>query len=77
MAMEGLKKFLVCLCAAAVAGLASIVFVFTWVLHFREGLAWDGGLAEFNWHPALMVTGFIFLQGLGEWHQIPQVASGI
>lgn len=68
--MEDLKKFVVGLCAAAAVGLVSIIFVFRWVLHFREGLAWDGGLAEFNWHPVLMVTGFIFLQGMGEWNKV-------
>ncbi|KAI4805281.1 hypothetical protein CesoFtcFv8_013811 [Champsocephalus esox] len=63
MAMENFKHFLVVLSVAAAAGLVSIIFVLIWVLHFREGLAWDGGPAEFNWHPVLMVIGFIFLQG--------------
>lgn len=66
MAMENFKHFLVVLSVAAAAGLVSIIFVLIWVLHFREGLAWDGGPAEFNWHPVLMVIGFIFLQGTGE-----------
>lgn len=65
-AMEGFRHFLVALCAAGAVGLVSIIFVLRWVLHFKEGFAWDGGLAEFNWHPVLMVTGFIFLQGVGE-----------
>lgn len=64
--MENFRRFLAAL-SAAVVGVVSIVLVLTWVLHFREGLAWDGGLAEFNWHPVLIVTGFIFLSGLGEW----------
>nr|XP_004557779.2 cytochrome b reductase 1 [Maylandia zebra] len=62
--MENLKHFLLALCAATAAGFVSIIFVFRWVLYFKEGLAWDGGLAEFNWHPVLAVTGFIFLQGI-------------
>lgn len=66
MAMENLKRFLVALCAAAAAGVASIIFVLIWVLLYKEGLAWDGGLAEFNWHPVLIVIGFIFLQGMGK-----------
>lgn len=66
MAMENLVQFLVALSAAAAVGFVSIIFVLRWVLHYKEGLAWDGGLAEFNWHPVLMVTGFIFLQGMGE-----------
>ncbi|XP_070771234.1 plasma membrane ascorbate-dependent reductase CYBRD1 [Enoplosus armatus] len=61
--MENLKQFLVALSAAAAVGFVSIIFVLRWALHYKEGLAWDGGLAEFNWHPVLIVTGFIFLQG--------------
>lgn len=61
--MENYGRFLVALCAAAFLGLLSIIFVLVWVLHYKEGLAWDGGLAEFNLHPLLMVAGFIFLQG--------------
>ncbi|XP_035532523.1 cytochrome b reductase 1 [Morone saxatilis] len=62
--MEDWKQFLAALCAAAAAGVLSIIFVLRWALHYKEGLAWDGGLAEFNWHPVLIVTGFIFLQGI-------------
>lgn len=65
--MENFRRFLAALSTAVAVGVVSIVLVLTWVLHFREGLAWDGGLAEFNWHPVLIVTGFIFLSGLGEW----------
>lgn len=61
--MENYARFLFVLCAAALAGSLSIIFVLIWVLHYREGLAWDGGAAEFNWHPLLMVAGFIFFQG--------------
>lgn len=61
--MENFRQFLIALCAAATVGVVSIIFVLRWVLHFKEGLAWDGGLAEFNWHPVLIVIGFIFLQG--------------
>ncbi|XP_067459652.1 plasma membrane ascorbate-dependent reductase CYBRD1 [Thunnus thynnus] len=64
MAMESLKQFLIVLSAAAAVGFVAIIFVLRWVLHYREGLAWDGGPAEFNWHPVLIVTGFIFLQGI-------------
>ncbi|XP_045910763.1 plasma membrane ascorbate-dependent reductase CYBRD1 [Micropterus dolomieu] len=64
MAMEHLAQFVVALSVASAAGFVSIIFVLRWVLHYKEGLAWDGGLAEFNWHPVLIVTGFIFLQGI-------------
>ncbi|XP_042350849.1 plasma membrane ascorbate-dependent reductase CYBRD1 [Plectropomus leopardus] len=62
--MEKSIQVLVALCAAAAAvGVVAIIFVLRWVLHYKEGLAWDGGLAEFNWHPVLIVIGFIILQG--------------
>lgn len=60
------SKLLLALGSAAAIGIISIIFVLRWVLHFKEGLSWDGGLAEFNWHPVLVVVGFIFLQGMGE-----------
>ncbi|XP_068602740.1 plasma membrane ascorbate-dependent reductase CYBRD1 [Brachionichthys hirsutus] len=62
--MEHFKHFVVALCAAAAAGAAAVVFVLRWVLHYREGLAWDGSPAQFNWHPLLMLSGFIVLQGI-------------
>nr|XP_046261212.1 plasma membrane ascorbate-dependent reductase CYBRD1 [Scatophagus argus] len=64
MAMENFKQFLVALSAAAAVGVVSIIFVLRWALYYKGGLAWDGGLAEFNWHPVLIVIGFIFLQGM-------------
>lgn len=64
--MENFRLFLVLFVSALSVGFVSIVFVIRWVLYFKEGLAWDGGLAEFNWHPLLVVIGFIFLQGLGK-----------
>lgn len=64
--MENHRPFLVLLSFAFAVGFISVVFVLRWVLHFREGLAWDGGAKEFNWHPLLAVTGFIFLQGIGK-----------
>lgn len=67
--MENFKVFLVALCGAAAVGFVSIIFVLRWTLYYKEGLAWDGGLAEFNWHPVLTVIGFIILQGLGEWNK--------
>lgn len=62
--MEKRPQFLLALSAAAAVGLVAIVLVLRWVLHFREGLAWNGGLAEFNWHPVLIVIGFVVLQGI-------------
>lgn len=64
--MENFKQFLFALSAAVSVGFVSTIFVLRWVFYFKEGLAWDGEFAEFNWHPVLMVTGFIFMQGIGE-----------
>ncbi|XP_068185759.1 plasma membrane ascorbate-dependent reductase CYBRD1 [Antennarius striatus] len=63
MAMDGPKQLLMALCAAAAVGVTSVIFVLIWVFNYKEGLAWDGGLAEFNWHPVLIVFGFIAVQG--------------
>ncbi|XP_015262753.1 PREDICTED: cytochrome b reductase 1 [Gekko japonicus] len=62
--MEGYWLFLALLVSALLLGFLSVIFVLVWVLHYREGLAWDGRAAEFNWHPVLMITGFVFVQGI-------------
>uniref|UniRef100_A0A8C6VB15 Plasma membrane ascorbate-dependent reductase CYBRD1 n=1 Tax=Naja naja TaxID=35670 RepID=A0A8C6VB15_NAJNA len=62
--MEDYKLFLAFLASALLLGLLSVVFALVWVLSYREGLAWNGGLAEFNWHPLLIITGFVFIQGI-------------
>ncbi|XP_021050311.1 cytochrome b reductase 1 [Mus pahari] len=64
MAMEGYRGFLGLLVSALLVGFLSVIFVLVWVLHFREGLGWNGGGLEFNWHPVLAVTGFVFIQGI-------------
>ncbi|KAL7991635.1 hypothetical protein Chor_015891 [Crotalus horridus] len=62
--MEGFKLFLAFFVSALLLGFLSVVFALVWVLHYREGLAWNGDLAEFNWHPVLIITGFVFIQGI-------------
>ncbi|NXR73318.1 CYBR1 reductase, partial [Pycnonotus jocosus] len=62
--MEDYRRFLALLASAVLVGLASVIISFVWVLHYREGLSWDGSSAEFNWHPVLIVMGFVFLQGI-------------
>ncbi|KAJ3591770.1 hypothetical protein NHX12_006902 [Muraenolepis orangiensis] len=64
MATQDYKQLVFALLAAVTFGVVSVILVLVWVLHYREGLAWDGGSAEFNWHPVLNVIGFIFLQGI-------------
>ncbi|CAO2597117.1 Plasma membrane ascorbate-dependent reductase CYBRD1 [Lemmus lemmus] len=62
--MESYRGFLGLLVSALLVGFLSVLFVLVWVLHYREGLGWDGGALEFNWHPVLAVTGFVFIQGI-------------
>ncbi|KAM5265179.1 plasma membrane ascorbate-dependent reductase CYBRD1 isoform 2-T2 [Hipposideros larvatus] len=64
MAMDGYRGFLGLLVSALLVGFLSVIFTLIWVLHYREGLGWDGGASEFNWHPVLVVTGFVFIQGI-------------
>ncbi|XP_072435433.1 plasma membrane ascorbate-dependent reductase CYBRD1 [Chiloscyllium punctatum] len=63
--MENFRQFVGFLVGAAFLGTLSVVFVLVWVFHWREGLAWDHGLREFNWHPVLSTVGFIFMNGFG------------
>lgn len=65
MAMAGYKGFLGLLVSALLVGFLSVIFTLIWVLHYREGLGWDGTELEFNWHPVLLITGFVFIQGIG------------
>ncbi|XP_066468325.1 plasma membrane ascorbate-dependent reductase CYBRD1 [Tiliqua scincoides] len=62
--MERFWLFLVFLGSALLLGFLSVVFALVWVLRYREGLGWNGGSEEFNWHPVLVVTGFVFVQGI-------------
>lgn len=64
MAMAGYKGFLGLLVSALLVGFLSVIFTLIWVLHYREGLGWDGTELEFNWHPVLLITGFVFIQGI-------------
>ncbi|CAD7690578.1 unnamed protein product [Nyctereutes procyonoides] len=62
--MDGYRGFLGLLVSALLVGFLSVIFSLVWVLHYREGLGWDGTALEFNWHPVFMVTGFVFIQGI-------------
>uniref|UniRef100_A0A8B9ED28 Plasma membrane ascorbate-dependent reductase CYBRD1 n=1 Tax=Anser cygnoides TaxID=8845 RepID=A0A8B9ED28_ANSCY len=57
--MEGYRRFLALLVSALLLGFVAVVCSIVWVLRYREGLGWDGGAAEFNWHPVLVVTAII------------------
>ncbi|XP_063789548.1 plasma membrane ascorbate-dependent reductase CYBRD1 [Pseudophryne corroboree] len=62
--MEGYKTFLILLVSSLLLGLILITFAFVWIFVYAEGLGWDGSNPEFNWHPLLMITGFIFIEGI-------------
>eukprot|EP00246_Nothoceros_aenigmaticus_P005070 TRINITY_DN168_c0_g1_i1.p1 TRINITY_DN168_c0_g1~~TRINITY_DN168_c0_g1_i1.p1 ORF type:complete len:235 (+),score=29.47 TRINITY_DN168_c0_g1_i1:58-762(+) len=49
--------------AVHVLGLAAIVLVLVWSIHFRGGLAWSSSDKNliFNLHPPLMIGGFLFV----------------
>lgn len=70
MAMEGYRGFLGLLVSALLVGFLSVIFTLIWVLHYLEGLGWDAREPEFNWHPVLVVTGFVFIQGIGTGHLV-------
>uniref|UniRef100_A0A2I3GYA6 Cytochrome b reductase 1 n=2 Tax=Nomascus leucogenys TaxID=61853 RepID=A0A2I3GYA6_NOMLE len=74
-AMEGYWRFLALLGSALLVGFLSVIFALVWVLHYREGLGWDGSALEFNWHPVLMVTGFVFIQGIASFRFFSLSAS--
>ncbi|XP_027534384.1 DDB1- and CUL4-associated factor 17 isoform X5 [Neopelma chrysocephalum] len=62
--MEDYGPFLVLLASALLVGFVSVILSLVWVFQYREGLSWDGGAGEFNWHPVLIITGFVFIQGI-------------
>ncbi|NXM56331.1 CYBR1 reductase, partial [Illadopsis cleaveri] len=62
--MEDYGRFLALLASALLVGFVSVVLSFVWVFQYRGGLSWDGSSREFNWHPILIVMGFVFIQGI-------------
>ncbi|NWS23950.1 CYBR1 reductase, partial [Polioptila caerulea] len=62
--MEDYGRFLALLASTLLVGFVSVILSLVWVFHYREGLSWDGSLGEFNWHPVLIITGFVFIQGI-------------
>ncbi|NWY48219.1 CYBR1 reductase, partial [Sylvia atricapilla] len=62
--MEDYGRFLALLASALLVGFVSVVLSLVWVFQYRGGLSWDGSSREFNWHPILIVMGFVFIQGI-------------
>lgn len=45
-----------------------VILVGVWTGVYLNGLGWTGSIPpvlQLNWHPLLMVTGFVFMQGNG------------
>ena len=47
-------------------GFVCIILVCIWTDKYLGGFAWDGSSKMFNWHPLLMVMGFVYFYGNGE-----------
>lgn len=57
--------FLVFLAEILMFGLLSLVLF--WAVYYRGGFGWRDQLSlEFNFHPVLMICGFIFFSGHGK-----------
>ncbi|XP_053181225.1 lysosomal membrane ascorbate-dependent ferrireductase CYB561A3 isoform X1 [Scomber japonicus] len=63
--MRSVVSFYLCYLLCLGLGLACVVCVCLWNVHWRKGFAWDGSGLQFNWHPVLMVTGLVVLYGMG------------
>lgn len=51
--------------AAQIFAILSIILVIVWCNQFLGGFDWSDKGQRFNWHPVLMVVGFVFLYGNG------------
>ena len=49
-------------------GLLSIILASIWLGHFQGGFNWSAETPklEFNYHPLMMILGFIFIHGNGK-----------
>jgi len=59
------KGFVPLFIAAQVFAVASVVLVIVWSSRHLGGYDWSNAGTRFNWHPTLMVVGFVFLYGNG------------
>lgn len=59
------KRFRLLYSGSLVVGLILVLLTFIWVFHFRGGIGWNDPKIEFNWHPLLMIIGFVFLYAQG------------
>lgn len=64
---QRLEGFNFLLIVTELFGAFLITLVIIWTAHFRGGFSWRWDPAhEFNWHPLLMVIGFVFLYANGK-----------
>jgi heme/copper-type cytochrome/quinol oxidase subunit 2 len=56
--------FIFSLIITSILLIASLVLVLFWIFMYRGSYAWqENPRIEFNWHPTLMIGGFIFCSG--------------
>ncbi|XP_068982495.1 transmembrane ascorbate-dependent reductase CYB561-like isoform X1 [Bombus flavifrons] len=61
--LEGFRPLII---AMEIVGAILIILVAVWCGSYRGGFAWNSNpTLEFNWHPLLMVIGFVFLYANG------------
>lgn len=61
--LEGFKPLTILM---QIIGATLIILVIIWCGNYRGGFAWNSNPElEFNWHPLLMVVGFVFLYANG------------
>uniref|UniRef100_A0A0A9YHE3 Cytochrome b reductase 1 n=1 Tax=Lygus hesperus TaxID=30085 RepID=A0A0A9YHE3_LYGHE len=57
-------EYVIVVVLSSILLVASLVLVLFWCLYYRKGYAWNDNLAQqFNLHPTLMITGFVFFSG--------------
>ena len=59
------KGFLGLFVAANAFGILSLILVLTWCSSYLGGFGWTNPRTRFNWHPLLMILGFVFFYGNG------------
>lgn len=66
--LEGFRPLII---AMEIVGAILIILVAVWCGSYRGGFAWNSNpTLEFNWHPLLMVIGFVFLYANGMFNDL-------
>ncbi|KAF6209434.1 hypothetical protein GE061_015181 [Apolygus lucorum] len=57
-------EYVIVVVLSSILLVASVVLVLFWCLYYKKGYAWnDNPNLQFNLHPTLMITGFVFFSG--------------